>query len=86
MTDSTVDQPVEMRIALRGVEPSERFTAALDELGAAAAELLQGLADDDAAGFSDRVPAKPAGLLDYEWIATIKPTVREYVYVPEFKQ
>lgn len=81
------DTPISMRIELDGIEPTERFTAALDELGAAAAEMLAD-ASDEVSGFAfDARPGVPrSGLLDYDWIAKVDTGASHYVYTPEFKK
>ena len=71
-----------------GIEPSERFTAALEELGAAANEMLQSVDGDEVEGFAMGGAVRPPGtsLLDYDWIAKADGARSLYVYLPEFSK
>ena len=75
------DSPIRISVELEGIEPGDRFQAALEELAAAADELLT--EDPEVAGFALELPYLHAaqGVWSVE-----RPGVRSYVYMPEFKK
>lgn len=75
------DSPIRIAVELDGIEPSDRFQAALDELAAAADALLAESAE--VSGFVEL--AVPDVLTLGDWSAR-GPRVRSYVYTPEFKK
>ena len=69
------DSPIRIAVELEGIEPDDRLQAALDELVAAAGELIEESGPEVAGYFT--APGDVAGFVRGDWIA-VRPGVKRF--------
>lgn len=69
------ESPIRIAVELEGIEPNDRFQAALDELGAAATELIDDNAD--VSGFAGGVMGDEPAMIRGAWIEA-RPGVKSW--------